>query len=272
MRLVGDVSGAKKLHGFLVTSCAVLLLLGTFAGAAFSQTLTGAITGTVTDPQGGAVAGATVAVHNADTGVNLPPLTTTDAGVYTVAQLPPGNYDITVSQTGFASQQRKGVTVQIGGTVRLDFAMTVATQQSLVTVTTEVPILDTEKTEQSQTVSESLVTDLPVSSRRWEQFTLLTPGVAPDGATGLMAFHGINSTFNNNSVDGANNNNTFTGTARGSTSGIGTGNDGYIYSSDSIREFQVQSTDYTAEVGQSVGGAVNAVTRSGTSQIHGDLF
>jgi hypothetical protein len=154
--------------------------------------------------------------------------------------------------------------VQVGQTVRVDFSLSVATQQALVTVTTEAPALETEKTEQSQTVTETLVSDLPISSRRWEQFALLTPGLAADRNTGLIAYHGINSLFNSNSVDGANNNNTLSGAARGTT------NNGYVYSSDSIREFQA-SSNYTAEIGQAAGGAVNALTKSGTSQLHGDL-
>src|SRR6202521_2134580 len=108
------------------------------------------------------------------------------------ALLQPGDYDLTVSQTGFATVQHKALKVQVGQTVRIDIEMPVASQQSLVTVTTEAPLIETEKTEQSQTVSEDLVTNLPVSSRRWEQFALLTPGVSPDGVNGGMRFHGIN--------------------------------------------------------------------------------
>src|SRR6202040_1024739 len=133
-------------------------------------------------------------------------------------------------------------------TVRIDIAMTVASQQSLVTVTTEVPILETEKTEQSQNVSEALVSNLPVSSRRWEQFALLTPGVNYDGSAGAISVHGINSLYNNNSVDGANNNSSYQGGSRGSSV------DGYVYSGDSIREFQVGSNNYSVEVGQAAGG------------------
>jgi hypothetical protein len=82
-----------------------------------------------------------------------------------------------------------------------------------------------------------------------------------------MSFHGINNLYNNNSVDGANNNYNYDGGSRG-----GPANDGYVYSGDSIREFQVASSGFNAEVGQSAGGSVNAVTKSGTNQFHGDLF
>ncbi len=253
-------------HLFAGTALFAVLLFG-FAGAVFAQESTATVTGTVTDPKGLAMSGATVLVHSEDTGVDQKPVTTTDAGTYVVPLLPPGTYDVTASQTGFATVQHKGITLQVGQTVRVDVDMPVAAQQSLVTVTTEVPILETEKTEQSQNVSESMVSNLPVSSRRWEQFAFLTPGVTPDGTTGAISFHGLNSLYNNNSVDGANNNSSYNGAARG-----GSGSDGYVYSGDSIREFQVETSSFNAELGQAAGGAVNAVTKSGTSQYHGDLF
>src|SRR5947199_7548014 len=138
-----------------------------------------------------------------------------------------------------------------------------AEQESLVTVAAEVPLLETERTQQAQNINENVVGSLPVSSRRWEQFTLLTPGVNPDRTSGGISFHGINNLYSSNSVDGANNNYHYDGGSRG-----GTANDGYVYSSDSIREFQVSSGGFGAEVGQSAGGAVNAVTKSGQTAWH----
>jgi hypothetical protein len=254
----------RMIH-FLAIHAALLALLGMFARGAYGQTATGTIDGTITDAKGAAMAAVNVVVHNDDTGIDTPEKTN-DAGFYTAPLLQPGTYDVTATQAGFATVQNKGIQVQVGQTIAIDFQMPVASQQSLVTVTTEAPLIETEKTEQSQNVSEDLVSNLPTSSRRWEQFVFLTPGVAPDGSAGLIAFHGINSLYNNNSVDGANNNNEYNGGARGGTV------DGYVYSQDSIREFQVGSNNFTVEVGQAAGGAVNAVTKSGTSQFHGDLF
>ncbi len=250
-----------------LTSLAVVTLLAGFAGGGFGQTATGTITGTVSDPRGGAMPGTNVLVRNADTGIDQRPVVTNETGVYTVPLLPPGNYDITASQPGFATVQRKGVSLQVGQTLRIDFEMPVAAQESLVTVTTEVPLLETERTQPAQNINENMVGNLPVSSRRWEQFTLLTPGVNPDGTSGGISFHGINNLYNNNSVDGANNNYHYDGGTRG-----GSANDGYVYSSDSIREFQVSSSGFGAEVGQTAGGSVNAVTKSGTNAWHGDAF
>src|ERR1700674_5496389 len=261
MRLNTGVLGKWGFAGLVM-----LALLISVSSAAFGQS-TATLTGTVTDPKGLAMANATVVVHSEDTGTDQRPVTTTDSGIYNVPLLPPGNYDITASQAGFATVEHKAVTLQVGQTVRIDIEMPVAAQQSLVTVTTEVPLLETEKTEQSQNVSEALVSNLPVSSRRWEQFALLTPGVNPDGTSGGMSFHGINNLYNNNSVDGANNNYNYDGGSRGAPA-----NDGYVYSGDSIREFQVASSGFGADVGQSAGGSVNAVTKSGTNTFHGDLF
>jgi len=268
MRLSTSVFGTawkQVQRGGLMSLAAIILATG-FVGAAFAQSPTGTFTGTITDAQGAAMVGVKVVARNVDTGVDQQPVETNNSGSYLIPLLPPGTYDITASQTGFATVKRPALPLQVGQTVRIDVEMPVASQQSLVTVTTEVPLLETEKTEQSQNVSENLVSNLPVSSRRWEQFVMLTPGVTPDGSGGAVSFHGLNSLYNSNSVDGANNNSNYGGGARG-----GTG-DGYIYSGDSIREFQVSSSGFSAELGQAAGGAVNAVTKSGTNAIHGDLF
>ncbi len=244
----------------------VLAFVFAVTGLAFAQSDTGTITGTVTDPKGLAMSGVNILIHNADTGADMKPIVTTETGIYVLTLLPPGNYDITASQTGFSSVEHKGVALQVGQTIRIDVSMPVATQQSLVTVTTEIPVLETEKTENSQNINEGLVSNLPVSSRRWEQLALLTPGVSYDGTAGAVSFRGLGGEYNQNSVDGANNEDSYDETTRGGY------NESYVYSADSIREFQVASSGFNAELGQAAGGAVNAVTKSGTSAFHGDLF
>jgi hypothetical protein len=171
-----DIKGAfgnrvfQLLRNSGVAAIVVLALAVVSAVSVFGQSATGTLTGTVTDPKGLAMVGVNVTVHNVDTGTDMRPVTTNDSGIYQVPLLPPGTYDVTAAQTGFASLQSKGVVVQVGSTVRLDIEMQLAGTQSLVTVTAETPLLETEKTEQSQNVSENLVSNLPISSRRWEQF------------------------------------------------------------------------------------------------------
>ena len=140
--------------------------------------------------------------------------------------------------------------------------------QETVTVTGQGPVIDPEKTEQSEVVDQNLVSNLPTLGRRWDNFVLLTPGVTSDGA--LVSYRGISGLYNNNSVDGANNNQAFFSEARGrsaATTGVP-----YIYSLDALQEFQVSTSNYSAEFGQAAGGVVNAVTKSGSNNLHGDLF
>ena len=96
---------------------------------------------------------------------------------------------------------------------------------------------------------------------------LLTPNVTTDGTSGLVSYRGISGLYNSNTVDGANNNQAFFSEARGrANSGA------YVYSMDSIKEYQVSASNYSAELGQAAGGVVNAVTKSGANDFHGDLF
>src|SRR6266849_5860946 len=250
--------------GFLILATA--LLLSRFSASALAQTSTGAITGTVTDPKGLVVDGASVVVKNTETGIETP-LTTNSAGIYVAPYLQPGNYDVSTSKSGFQSVVNKNVIVHVGEKLTIDVQLPLQGQQTSIEVTTEAPVLETEKTEQSQTVSQSQVNGLPLVARRWENFVLLTPAVTTDGTSGLSSFRGISGLYNGNSVDGANNTQAFFSEARGRAIIVS-----YVYSPDSIREFEVSASNYSAEFGQAAGGVVNAVTKSGTNNLHGDLF
>jgi hypothetical protein len=124
-----------------------------------------------------------------------------------------------------------------------------------------------QKTEVSQSVDTMLVQNLPVNARNWSDFVLLTPNVTQDGGSGLISFHGISGLYNQNYVDGANNNQMLFSEARGRSNGAP-----YVYSVDSIKEFQSETSNYSVEFGQAAGGQVNAITKSGTNNLHGDLF
>jgi hypothetical protein len=238
-----------------------------FSGVAFAQ-LSGSatITGTVTDPAGGVIPGATVTVRNADTGVERK-TETTDAGLYTAAFLQPGHYEVEAGKAGFSRLLHKDLNLQVGQILTVNFGLTVQVTQTEVTVTGQTSLVDPEKTEQSQVLSESAVGNLPVSGRRWDTFVLLTPNVTTDGSSGMVSYRGISGLYNSNTVDGANNNQALFSEARGrAVSGA------YVYSLDSIMEYQVTASNYSAELGQAAGGVVNAVTKSGTNDIHGDMF
>ena len=245
---------------------ATALVLTLMAGVAFGQTAgTGTITGVITDPKGLPMVDVSVTLHNVDTGIDHT-LTTNDSGIYVGKFLQPGLYEITSRKEAFATMVRKDLRLEVGQTLTIDLQMPLQTQQGEITVTAASPVLETDKTEQSEVVTQNLTSNLPIAGRRWDSFVLLTPNVTTDGPGGLVSYRGVSGLYNSNNVDGANNNNAFWSEARGRTSIT------YGYSMDSIKEFQVTAANYSAEFGQAAGGVVNAVTKNGTNQLHGDLF
>jgi hypothetical protein len=257
---------SNLLRGFLAAG-GLLAFLMVCPNHAFSQTAgSGTITGSITDASGAVVPAANVTIRNTETGIERK-TQTSDAGVYTAAFLPPGHYSLEAGKAGFASVLHKDLMLQVGQTLAINVALSVQATQQEVTVTGAAPVVDTEKTEVSQVISEDAVSNLPIAGRRWDSFVLLTPNVTTDGTSGLVSYRGISGLYNSNTVDGANNNQAFFSEARGRAL-MGS----YVYSLDSIKEYQVSSSNYSAELGQAAGGVVNAVTKSGANGLHGDLF
>jgi Carboxypeptidase regulatory-like domain len=226
----------------------------------------GNITGTVTDTSGAILPDATVVVINTDTGATRN-LTTNSDGSYAAPFLPSGHYEVILGGGNFGKVDRKNLILTVGQVLSIDAALPTAAVDTQVDVSSASPLVDTEKTEVSQTVDQKLISNLPVNGRNWSDFVLLTPNVVQDGGSGLVSFHGISGLYNQNYVDGANNNQMLFSEARGRSSGAP-----YVYSLDSIKEFQAETSNYSVEFGQAAGGQVNAITKSGTNQVHGDAF
>jgi hypothetical protein len=253
----------RRISSFFAISA---LLVGSVIAAPAQTSGNGNITGTVTDPSGAAVPGATVVVTDTDTGVSRT-LTTNGAGIYTANFLVPGHYDVTASASSFGKIDHKNLLLTVGEVLTIDAALPNGSVSTSVQVTDETPILDTQKTEVSQTFDPVMLANLPVATRNWSAFVLNTPNVVQDGGTGLVSFHGISGLYNQNYVDGSNNNEMLFSEARGRSSGAP-----YVYSIDSIKEFQAETSNYSVEFGQAAGGQVNAITKNGTNALHGDLF
>lgn len=250
-----------------VFSAGVLAGVTLNAPSAFAQTAaTATISGTVTDQTGAAVSGVTVQVINLDTGA-VRNVTTTGSGAYTAAFLAPGRYEVILGGGNFGKVDRKNITLSVGQNIPVDAALPAASVTQEVTVTDATPLIEADKTSVSQVISEQIVSGLPVVSRRFDNFALLSANTVPDGGSGLISFHGISGLYNQTYVDGANNTEMLFSEARGRASGSP-----YLYSLEAIKEFQVETATYSAEFGQSAGGQVNAVTKSGTNKLHGDLF
>jgi hypothetical protein len=135
-----------------------------------------------------------------------------------------------------------------------------------VQVTAEAPVINTSQQDFSSNINQTTINESPINGRRWSNFAILTPGAVPDGTFGLISFRGISGLLNNNTVDGGDNNQAFFAEERGRT------RIPYVISQASIREFQVNTSSYSAEYGRSAGGVTNAVTKSGTNEFHGGGF
>jgi len=250
----------------LALTCCIALILGTAMSLRAQTSGSGTITGTVTDSTGAVVGSAAVVITDTDTNVSRT-LTTDAVGAYIAPFLQPGKYEVVLGGGSFGKVDRKNLVLTVGQTLTVDAALTMGSTSTEVTVTSDSPILDPQKTEVSQTLDTNMLANLPVNARNWSDFVLLTPNVTQDGGSGLISFHGISGLYNQNYVDGANNNEMLFSEARGRASGAP-----YIYSVDSIKEFQAETSNYSVEFGQAAGGQVNAITKSGTNAIHGDLF
>jgi hypothetical protein len=237
------------------------------AGTAAAQSAgSGTIVGHITDEKGGSVAGAKVTVRSLETNQTRS-LTTNNDGEFRASLLQPGNYEVTVEAPGFGKTKRSPIGVSVGSTSAADISLKIAGVTEVITVTEQAPITDPEKVEVTTTVGQKQIEELPINGRRWDNFVLLTPGVSPDGTFGAISFRGLSGLLNNNTVDGADNNQAFFGEARGRTR-VTSG----TYSQAGIKEFQVGLSNFSSEFGRAAGGTVNAVTKSGSNAIHGEAF
>ncbi len=233
-----------------------------------SQSAGGAIEGTVTDESGAVLPGAGVTLRNPATGLTRE-TTTGAAGLFRAPLLPVGSYDVTAALSGFATTKRLGLVLTIGQTLTVDVVLKVAAAQEEVTVTAEAPLLEVSRAQQSSTVNERAVANLPVNGRNFIDFALTTPGVTRDVRLGDISFAGQRGTLNSLVIDGADNNNSFFGQALGRT---GSGRAPYQFSQDAVQEFQVNRNAYSAEYGRAGGAVINVVTKSGTNDFHGSVF
>ncbi|MCH6553941.1 MAG: TonB-dependent receptor [Acidobacteria bacterium] len=243
----------------------VLTLLG-LTSTSQAQTIAGGqIVGVVQDPTGAVIPGAQVVVRNVATGMERT-LTTSEVGRYQALNLRSGEYEVTVEQSGFATMRHTGIVLEVGSTATVNITLQVAATAEIITVMEDAAIIEPERMEYTVTVSQTAVENLPINGRRWDRFMLLTPTVAPDGDFGLISVRGISGLYNNNTVDGADNNQAFFSEARGRTRVV------YTLSQAAIKEFQVGISNFSAEHGRAVGGTVNAVTKSGGNALHGEAF
>jgi hypothetical protein len=249
-------------HCLVLIALCVLLPAAAYAQASAG---TGSISGAVTDPSGAVIPQAEVTVRNVDTNV-VRTVQSNEAGRYEVVALQPGNYEIKAVKPGFASLVRTGITLAVGARAVADLSMAVSGTVETVTVSGDTAAVETDKTEVSTVVNMNDMRNLPLNGRRWDAFVMTTPGATNDGGYGLISFRGISGLYNNNMIDGMDNNQAFFSEAKGRT------RLSYGISSEAVQEFQVGTSNFSAQYGRSAGGVVNAVTKSGTNDLHGTFF
>src|SRR5579862_72183 len=241
----------------------------------FGQAVNGSISGTIKDTTGSVLPGASAKFRNQQTGV-VTRVTTNDDGIFHGLNLQPGVYDLTVSADGFSQGVKDGITVNVGAQLTVDFSLKVASADQTISVTGTEAGVDLESTTMSYDVTGTTVRELPLNGRDFTSLATLQPSVSTlngqQASTGSMragrgkalTIAGNRPAANNFLFDGISMNdqsNNTPGSILGVTLGV-----------DAIDQFTLVSDTFPAEYGNASGGILNAVTRSGTNQLHGSAF
>ncbi len=264
----------RRLSSVCFRSLLVLLTIVAAAGMsqhAWAQEVTASITGTVTDPSGAAVPGATVTATSQERGLTFTDVTN-DSGLYRIAQLPVGTYTLKVEKSGFALASHAPFVLAVNQVARVDVGMKVGQTSETVEVTGAAPVLETETTQVDTVINAATNDNLPLASRNYVQLTLLAPGaVSTDpssfnngnntgGYGGRPLINGNREQANNFLLDGMDNNQVSDNLL------------GYTPAPDAIQEFNLITNNAPAEFGNFEGGIVNATIKSGTNSFHGDVW
>jgi hypothetical protein len=273
----------SRIHSdkFVVSSLGLLALvsLAVLLAPAYAQVTGATLSGTVRDQSGGVLPAANISIRNVATGVTRA-LKTDTAGFYSAPNLLPGSYEITAAAPGFSSEVQNGVVLTVGAEQVLNFALQVGQVTQAVQVTAEAPTVQLASSAISAVVSATTVRELPLNGRSWTDLAALQPGVsgvnaiqtdfAAGGDRGNRGFGsqisvaGDRPEQNNYRLDGVSIND-FNNAAPGSVLGGDLG-------VDAVQEFSVLTSNVSAEYGLTSGGVINAITRSGTNQFHGDAY
>src|SRR5258707_631529 len=256
-----------------VAFCYIVFLLMAVAGAlqfAWSQEVTAAIVGTVLDPSGAPIKGATVTTTDADHGT-VHTAETNDAGAYNVNRIPVGTYTLKVAAPGFQTAVHPPLTLVLNQTARIDVQMKVGQITETVEVTGAAPVLQTEAAQVSTIIDSQTNERLPLATRNYVQLTLLAPGaISPDPtnfnngdntANGARPYiNGNREQANNFILDGMDNNQVSDNLL------------GFTPTPDAIQEFNLITQNASAEFGSFQGGIISTTIKSGTNGFHGDLW
>ncbi|HEY6361837.1 MAG TPA: TonB-dependent receptor [Vicinamibacterales bacterium] len=240
-----------------------VVLVLSLAVSAAAQGTNAALTGTVTDDQGGVLPGVTVTVRNVETGTVRTVVTEAD-GQYRVPALLPGRYDVTGELSGFSTVSASGINLATNQEVRQNLRLTVATLQETITVTAEAPVIEVSKTEVAAVITKEQLEMLPVTNRALVTLSLLLPGTSQDGTRPRR----------NNAQVGAGTLQFTTLALADGTLNMSTkaGEPRQDFPQAAVREVRVVTSSAPAEFGGRAGGVVSVVTRGGTNAFSGEAY
>ena len=248
-----------------------VLALGLLNVSTIAQSTAGRVLGTITDQSGASLSGASIVITDTQRGTARS-LTTGATGDYAVPDLIPGMYKIHVEAKGFKSVERPSVTVEVATDVRADFALQPGNVSETITVTEDVPLINTTSSTLGGTLSNAEINDLPLNGRNYENLLQLRPGVMryPGGGFSTTSTDGLRAEDNAYFVEGLFNSEPYSGQAIINGSGIA-GDSATILPIDAIQEFNLQQNP-PAEYGWKPGAVVNVGLKSGTNRVHGTAF
>ena len=251
----------------VAVACAALLA----CTAARPQGSTGRILGVVTDQSGGNVAGANVTITDAARGVSQTLATDSD-GAYVAVNVLPGTYTLRAEFKGFKVFERKNILVEVGKDVRIDAVLQPGSTTETITITEEVPMVDTTTTTLGGTISNEIINDLPLNGRNYQNLLTLRPGTSiyPGGGPWTQTTNGIRPEDTSFIVDGITNDESFMGLSVTNAAAV-LGDAATIIPIDAIQEFNTQ-VNPKAEFGWKTGAITSVGLKSGTNQIHGSAY
>lgn len=248
--------------GRVVILLACVLGLPSLA-AAQATAVTGQVEGRVTDTKGGALPGLTVTVTSTETGFKRVVVSGAD-GAYLANLLPPGRYRVDAELSGLGRAVAGPIDVLLDRSTRADLTLRPSVSETVDVVATA-PLVDTSRTAMTMSVTNEQIQNLPLLGRDFRALASLTPGVV-DSFGGRITANGARGVATDYNIDGASSNNDFFGENTGGTRAP------FTFSQAAIKEFQVVRSQYDAEFGRGVGAQLNAVTRSGSNEVSGEVF
>jgi hypothetical protein len=241
----------------------IVALLVAVAGRSEAQSFHASVVGVVTDSSGAVLPGAAIAIRDVNTG-QVRDTVSDRTGAFSLPQLPPGIYEISAQLDGFRGSIQTGLRLETNQVRRVDFMLQIGAVAESLTVIASAPVVNTERSSKGEVITERQIEDLPLNGRDYSELALLVPGVyrrpADDDQAQGLATAGTRTDASNFILDGQIN-------RADRTAGTGV-----AASVDSIREFNVQTSSYSAEFGRTAGAQINVVSKSGSNRLSGTAF